>query len=100
VAQGQHGVPADETDGLTQQQPGHHPTQEHQVALIGEPDVLTQDGDQLTMEPGLGIHEGLDWSDNPKLPWLPDHPKDLRPMLLQEFSDLCRPVSPVPPARG
>jgi hypothetical protein len=74
MTEGQHGVPAVETDGLTQQQPGDHPAQQHQVAMVGEPDVLTQEGDQLTMQSGLGIHGGLDWFRSPKLPWLPAHP--------------------------
>jgi hypothetical protein len=36
--------------------------------------VLTEEGGQLTMEPGTGVHEGLVWSRNPKLSWLPAHP--------------------------
>jgi hypothetical protein len=74
VAHRQHGVPAVETDGLAEQQPGDHPAQQHQVSLVGELAVLTQEADQLTMEPGLGIHGGLVWFRSPTLPWLPTHP--------------------------
>jgi len=44
------------------------------VALIGDGAVLTEEGGQLTMEPGTGVQEGLVWSRNPKLSWLPSHP--------------------------
>jgi hypothetical protein len=56
-----------ETDRLTQEQPGHHPTQQNQMTLVGYWAVLTEKGDQLTMEPGMGCHEGLVWCDDPKL---------------------------------
>ena len=36
--------------------------------------VLTQEAGELTVEPGVGIHEGLAWCRNPKLSWLPAHP--------------------------
>ena len=58
------------------QQPGNHPAQQQQVPLVAEGAVLTQEADQLTMEPGLGIHGGLDWFRSPKLPWLPAHAID------------------------
>ena len=74
MPQRQHGVPAGETDGLAERQPGDHPPQQHQVPLVGEPAVLTQEADQLTVEWGLGIHGGLVWFRSPKLPWLPAHP--------------------------
>lgn len=92
MAQRQHAVPSIETDGLTQQQPGDHLAQQHQVALVDELDVLTQEADQLTMEPGLGIHGGLVWFRSPTLPWLPAHPNELRSVLLQGFSEMCRVV--------
>ena len=74
MAERQDGLPAVETDGLAEQQPGDHPAQQHQVALVGEPAVLTQQAEKLSMEPDLGIHGGLVWFRSPKLPWLPAHP--------------------------
>jgi hypothetical protein len=44
------------------------------MTLVAGRAVLTQEGDQLSMEPGVGCHERLDWSDNPNLSWLPAHP--------------------------
>jgi len=44
------------------------------VAMVSEAAVLTQEGNQLSMEPGVGIHEGLVWCENPKLSRLPAHP--------------------------
>ena len=63
-----------ETDRLAQQHPGHHPAQEHQMTLIGYRAVLTEKGDQLTMEPGTGCHGDLDWFRSPTLSWLPAYP--------------------------
>ena len=63
-----------QANGLAEQQPGDHPAQEHQMTLIGDRAVLTEESDQLSMEPGVGIHEGLVWCENPKLSWLPAHP--------------------------
>jgi len=74
VAQRQHAVPALETEALAEQQPGDHPAQQHQVPLSHSMAVLTQEADQLTMEPGLGIHGGLVWFRSPTLPWLPTDP--------------------------
>jgi hypothetical protein len=37
------------------------------MTLVGYRAVLTEKGDQLTMEPGTGCHEGLVWCDDPKL---------------------------------
>ena len=71
---GQPGFPVVETDRLAQQQPGHHPGEEHQMALIADGAVLTQEAGELTVEPGSGIHERLDWCENPNLSWLPAHP--------------------------
>ena len=67
VPQWQPGLPVIETDRLTQQQSGHHPTQQNQMTLVGYRAVLTEKDDQLTMEPGTGCHEGLVWCDDPKL---------------------------------
>lgn len=36
-----------------------------------------QEADQLSIEPGVGAHWRLDWSDSPTLSWLPAHPMDL-----------------------
>ena len=44
------------------------------VTIVGDGAVLTENSDQLSMEPGVGIHEGLVWCDNPKLSSLPAHP--------------------------
>ncbi len=62
------------TDRLTQQQAGHHPAQEHQMTLVTDRTVLTKESDQLTMEPGMGSHEGLAWCDDPNFSRLPAHP--------------------------
>jgi hypothetical protein len=73
VAQMQQGVPAIETDGLAEQQPDDYPAQQHQMTLIHPLALWTQEAHQLTMEPGQGIHVGLDWFRSPTLPWLPAH---------------------------
>jgi hypothetical protein len=44
------------------------------MTLVANRAVLTEKGDQLTVEPGVGIHERLDWCDDPNLSWLPVHP--------------------------
>jgi hypothetical protein len=44
------------------------------MALITDGAVLTQEAGELTVEPGSGIHERLDWCDNPNLSWLSAHP--------------------------
>ena len=44
------------------------------MTLVANRAVLTEKGDQLTMELGTGIHEGLAWCRNPKLSRLPAHP--------------------------
>jgi hypothetical protein len=41
---------------------------------VGNGAVLTQEAGELTVEPGSGIHERLDWCRNPKLSRLPAHP--------------------------
>ena len=44
------------------------------MTLVAGRAVLTEESDQLSMEPGVGIHEGLVWCENPKLSRLPAHP--------------------------
>jgi hypothetical protein len=36
--------------------------------------VLTQEGDQLSMQLDTGWHGDLDWFRSPTLSWLPAHP--------------------------
>jgi hypothetical protein len=43
------------------------------MSLITGRAVLTEKASELSMEPGVGIHEGLVWCENPKLSWLPAH---------------------------
>jgi len=74
MGQRQTRLPAVETDGFAQQQPDHHPGQQDQVTPVGNGAVLTEKACELTVEPGSGIHERLDWCDNPNLSWLPAHP--------------------------
>ena len=66
-------LPLVKTDGLAEQQTGDHPAEQHQMALVADKAVLTQKAGELTMEPGVGIHEGLDWCENPNLSWFPAH---------------------------
>jgi hypothetical protein len=49
MIQGQPALPAIETDGFAQQQPGHHPAQQLQVALVKGWAVLTQEAGQHNM---------------------------------------------------
>jgi hypothetical protein len=44
------------------------------MAFVADRAVLTQEADELSMKPGVGIHEGLVWCRNPNLSWLPAHP--------------------------
>ena len=44
------------------------------MTLVANRAVLTEKGDQLTMELGTGCHENLDWFRSPTLSWLPAHP--------------------------
>ena len=74
MGQRQTGLPAIEADGFAQQQPGDHPGKEHQMALVADRAVLTQEAGELTVEPGWGIHEVLVWCRNPNLSRLPAHP--------------------------
>lgn len=64
-------LPMVETDCLAQQEPAHHSGQEIQVAMVSEAAVLTEEGEQISMAPGAGIHTGLVWCENPKLSQLP-----------------------------
>ena len=61
-------------DGLAEQQASHHPAQQRQMPHASSRAVLTEQARQLSMEPGVGIHEELVWCDNPKLSRLPAHP--------------------------
>ena len=74
MLQRQSPLPVPETDGLAEQQPRDHPAQQNQVALVTGRAVLTEKVVQPTMEPGVGIHEGLVWYENPRLSRLPAHP--------------------------
>jgi hypothetical protein len=77
---GEPGLAVVETDGLAQQQPSHHPGQEHQMPLITDRAVLTEEADQLSMQLGAGCHGGnLVWFRSPTLPWLPAHPMTFDP---------------------
>ena len=67
-------LPLVKTDGLAEQQASDHPTEQHQMAFVADRAVLTQEAGELSMEPGVGIHEGLVWCRNPNLSWLPAHP--------------------------
>jgi hypothetical protein len=69
--QWQRSVPMVEKNGLAQQEPAHHSGQGIQVAIVSEAAVLTEEGEQLSMAPGAGIHTGLVWCENPKLSQLP-----------------------------
>ena len=59
MCQRQMPLPVIQTDGLTQRQPSHHPDKQHQMTLITDRAVLTQQPGELTVELGSGIHE--DW---------------------------------------
>jgi hypothetical protein len=50
------------------------------MTLVTGRAVLTDKGDQFSMQPGVGIHEGLVWCRNPKLSRLPAHPMDRDPL--------------------
>ena len=74
MGQRQTRLPTDETDRLVQQQHGHHPGEEHQMALVTDRAVLTQEADQLSMQLGTGCHGDLVWFRSLTLSWLPAHP--------------------------
>jgi hypothetical protein len=67
-------LPVAETNGLAEQQASHHPAQQRQMPLVGSRAVLAEKARQLSMEPGVGIHGGLVWCENPKPSRLPAHP--------------------------
>ena len=68
-------LPAIKADALAEQQPRHHQRQEHQMAKVDKAAVLTQQGQQFTLEPGVGIQWNLEWCDNPKPLRFPTHPR-------------------------
>jgi len=72
-------LPLAKTDGLAEQQTGDHSAQGDQMALVANRAVLTEEACELSMEPGMGIHEGLDWCENPQTLMAPCPPNDLRP---------------------
>ena len=74
MGQRQPRLPAVETDGLVQQQAGYHPGEEHQMTLVTDRTVLTQEADQLSMQLGKGCHRVLVWFRRPTLTWLLAHP--------------------------
>jgi hypothetical protein len=74
MAQRQYGLPAVETDCLAEQEPSDHLCQQHEMTLDAERAVLTQEADQLSMEPGVENHWVFIWSDIPTVSWLPAHP--------------------------
>jgi hypothetical protein len=95
---GQPGFPTIEIERLSkQQQHGHHPGKEHQMTLVTDGAVLTQEADQPSMQLGMGCHEVLVCSDTPTLPWLPAHPMACDPFCCKGVSQLCR-ESPPPPS--
>ena len=59
VPQWQPGLPVIETDRLAQEQPGHHPTQEHQMTLVTGRAVLTDKGDLVQLAAGRGNPRGI-----------------------------------------
>ena len=67
-------LPLVKTDGLAEQKARDHPAEQRQVAFVANRAMLTQEASELSMEPGVGIHEGLVWCENPKLSRLPAHP--------------------------
>jgi hypothetical protein len=46
------------------------------MTLVAGQAVLRQKADELTVEPGMGIHEGLVWCDDPNPSWRPAHSID------------------------
>ena len=56
----QYDLDAIETDRLVKLKSRQHPGQQYKVAVIGEPAFLTQQGDQISTEPDVGIHWDLD----------------------------------------
>jgi len=74
TGRGQPGIAAIETNGLARRQPNHHPSKQHQMTLITDGAVLTQEADQLSMDTGRRCHRDLHWFRSPTLSWLPAHP--------------------------
>lgn len=74
MPQGQHAPAAITIDSLAEQQPSHHSAQRHQMAFVAGVAVLTAENGQLTIEPGMGIHEGSICWKNPRLARLAGQP--------------------------
>lgn len=53
------------TVALAEQRTGDHPAQHNHVALVLDRSVLVQKAGEHSMEPDVGIHEGLVWCENP-----------------------------------
>lgn len=51
-------LPLVKTNGLAEQQASDHPAEQHQVTLVTDRAVLTQEAGELSMDPGVGIHNG------------------------------------------
>jgi len=82
----QAGLLVVETDGLAQQQSGHHPAQEQQMTLVSGRAVLTEKGDQLSMEPGTGCQGGLGLVSQPHPLMATGPPNNLSPFMMQRVS--------------
>ena len=52
----------------------HHQGVLYQVEFVAYRAVFTQEDGEISMDPCLGIHEGVVGSENPNLTWLPTHP--------------------------
>ena len=74
MGQRQTRLPVVETDRLAEQQPGDHPAEQHQMALVTDGAVLRQEANQLSMQLGTGCHGVLVWFRSPTLSWLPAQP--------------------------
>jgi hypothetical protein len=87
---------ASEDNGLAQHHRCHHRGQHHQVVLVAERAVLTQQADHLRLELGVGRHGRLVWSANLNLPLLPAHPNGVILILSQDFLIVCQSARPEP----
>jgi hypothetical protein len=72
--------------------PVTHPAEQHQM-FIADLAVLTQEAGELSMKPGVGIHEGLVLS-QPQTVMAPCPPNDLRPIAMHRLTELCPSVRP------
>lgn len=66
-------LPLVNINGLAEQQARDLPAEQHQMVLVADRPVLTQETGKISIEPVVGIHEGLFWGCNPKLSWFPVH---------------------------